>query len=103
MVFCYQNCSDLRREKNCSSDGEKLLNFEAEGQEFFKLFKSNGTIYSNSERQNNILTFSWSFLISNKLEQFEFKLEKKYWDLETFRKSWKILCIVNLYCEPFFK
>ena len=46
MVFCYQNCSDLLWEKNCSSDWEKLLKFEAEGREFenlatkcfFKLF-----------------------------------------------------------------
>ena len=36
MVFCYQNCSDLLWEKNCSSDWEKLLKFEAEGQEFAK-------------------------------------------------------------------
>ena len=32
-VFFYQNCSDLLLEKNCSSDWEKLLKFEAEGQE----------------------------------------------------------------------
>ena len=25
MVFCCQNCSDLLREKNCSSDREKLF------------------------------------------------------------------------------
>ena len=25
MVFCYQNCSDLLWEKNCSSDREKLF------------------------------------------------------------------------------
>ena len=29
------------------------------------------------------------FLISNKFEQLEFKLEKKYWDVETCRKSQK--------------
>ena len=34
MVFCQQNCSDLIWEKNCSSDREKLLKFEAEGWEF---------------------------------------------------------------------
>ena len=28
--------------------------------------------------------------MSNKLEQLEFKLEKKYWDLETCSKSQKI-------------
>ena len=33
------------------------------------------------------LTCSSMFLISNKFEQLEFKLEKKYWDVETCRKS----------------
>jgi hypothetical protein len=52
-----------------------------------------GVIYSNSESSeqfletNAFLTCSWRFLISNKLEQLEFKLKKKYWDLETCRKS----------------
>ena len=36
MVFCYQNCSDLLWEKNCSSDREKKPKFEAEGWEFAK-------------------------------------------------------------------
>ena len=31
MVFCYQNCSELLWEKNCSIDWEKLLKFKAEG------------------------------------------------------------------------
>ena len=35
---------------------------------------------------NTFLTCSWRFLISNKLEQLEFKLEKKM-DLETCWKS----------------
>ena len=39
MVFCYQNCSDLLWEKNCSSDLEKLLKFKAEGQEFAKILR----------------------------------------------------------------
>ena len=38
MVFCYQNCSTVR--KNCSSNQEKLLKFEAEGQEFAKILRS---------------------------------------------------------------
>ena len=33
MVFCYQTCSDRLLEKE-SNDREKLLKFEAEGQEF---------------------------------------------------------------------
>ena len=45
--------------KNCSSDQEKGLKGEAEGPEFPKF-----------------LTCSWRFLISNKLEQLEFILEK---------------------------
>ena len=36
--------------KNWSSDREKLLKFEAEGREFFKIFEITWTIYSNSER-----------------------------------------------------
>ena len=31
----------------------------------------------------------------NKLEKFKFKLEKKYWDLETRKKSWKIFLHIN--------
>ena len=72
MVFCYQNCS---------SDWEKLLKFEAEGQEFAKS-EITITIYLNRERseqflkQNAFLTCSWRFLRSNELEELEFKLEK---------------------------
>ena len=40
MVFCYQNCSDLLWEKKCSRVREKLLKFEAEGQEFAKVLRS---------------------------------------------------------------
>ena len=36
IVFCLQNCSDLLWDKNCSSDQEKHLKFEAEGREFAK-------------------------------------------------------------------
>ena len=60
--------------KKCSSDREKLLKFEAEGREFAKFLRS------LEQFQNAFLTCSWKFLISNKLEQLEFKLEKKYWD-----------------------
>ena len=42
--------------KKCSSDREKLLKFEAEGQEFAKILRSlNKTIYSNSERSEQFL------------------------------------------------
>ena len=40
LIFFYQNCSDQLWEKNCSSDREKLLNFETEGQEFAKKLRS---------------------------------------------------------------
>ena len=40
LVFCYQNCSDLLWEKNCSSDREILLKFKAEGREFAKFLRS---------------------------------------------------------------
>ena len=62
MVFCYQNCSDLLRDE--------------------KFFEITRTIYCSSERLKNLwwrnafLTCSWRFLVSNKLEQFRFKLEQ---------------------------
>ena len=37
------------------------------------------------------LTYFWRCLRSSKLEKLEFKLEKKYWDLEKCRKREKIL------------
>ena len=67
---------------NCSSDQEKLLKFEAEGREFAKFLKSLEQFIQTVKGQNNFwyqnafLTCSWMFLISKKLEQLEFKLEK---------------------------
>ena len=72
----------IERKKNCSSDQEKLLKFKAEGREFAKLWRSLEKIIqtvkgqSNFWKQNAFLTCSWRFLISNKLEQLGFKLEK---------------------------
>ena len=39
--------------KNCSSDGEKLLKFEAEGREFAKILRSLELFIQTSKRQNN--------------------------------------------------
>jgi hypothetical protein len=56
LVFCYQNCSDLLStvRKNCSSDGEKLLKFEAEGREFIKILRSLQQFTQTIKGQNNI-------------------------------------------------
>ena len=68
--------------KNCSSDREKLLKFEAEGREFAKKFRSLDQFIQtvkgqdNFWQQNAFLTCSWRFLRSNKLEQLEFRLAK---------------------------
>ena len=68
--------------KSCSSDREKLLKFEAEGQEFTNLLRSLEQYIQTVKGQNNFreqnafLTCSCRFLISNKLEQLGFKLEK---------------------------
>ena len=76
--------------KNCSSDQGKLLKFKAEGREFAKFSRSLEQFLQTVKGQNNFwqqngfLTCSWRFLRCN---QLEFKLEKKYWDLETRRKS----------------
>ena len=60
--------------KNCSSD---LLKFKAEGREFAKFLRSLEQFIQTVKGQNAFLTCSWRFLIlSNKLEQLEFKLEK---------------------------
>ena len=53
MLFCYQNCSDLLWEKNCSSDWEKLLKFEAEGREFAKFLRSLEQFIQTVKGQNN--------------------------------------------------
>ena len=68
--------------RNCFTEREKLLKFEAEGREFTKILRSLEqfvrTVKGQNKfwQQNVFLTFSWRFLISNKLEQLEFKLEK---------------------------
>ena len=51
--------------KNCSSDQEKHLKFEAEGREFAKFLRSLEQFIQIVKGQNN------------ELEQLEFKLEKK--------------------------
>ena len=68
--------------KNCSSDQDFFLKFEAEGQEFAKFLRSLEQFVqmvigqNNFWQQNAFLTCSWRFLRSNELEQLEFKLEK---------------------------
>ena len=52
-VFCYQNCSDLLWEKKGSSDREKLLKFEAEGQELAKFMRSLEWFIQTVKGQNN--------------------------------------------------
>ena len=50
--------------KNCSSDQEKLLKFEAQGKEFAKYLRSlntNRTIYSNRERSEQFLVTKYHF------------------------------------------
>ena len=82
MVFCYQYCSDLVWEKIVLVIEKKLLKFEAEGQELEKNMRSQEQFIQPMKGQNNLwwqnafLTCSWRFLISNELEELEFKLEK---------------------------
>ena len=51
--FCYQNCSDLLWEKNCSSVQEKLLKFEVEGREFANILRSLEQFIHTVKGQNN--------------------------------------------------
>ena len=41
-------------EKNCCSDREKLLKFEAEGQEFSKILRSLEQFFQTVKGQNNV-------------------------------------------------
>ena len=52
LVFC-QNFSDLLWEKKWFSDWEKLLKFEAEGQEFAKFLRSLEQFIQTVKGQNN--------------------------------------------------
>ena len=97
MVLWFQICPKLLWEK-CSSDREKLLIFEAEGQEFAKILRSLArTIYLNKERseeflkQSAFLICSWRFLRSNTLEQLYIDNSnwKNNWDWKICSKSWK--------------
>ena len=61
--------------KNC--DREILLKIEAEGREFAKFFRSLEKFIQTVKGQKNaFLICSCSFLMSNKLEQLELKLEE---------------------------
>ena len=66
--------------KNCYSDREKRLRSL---EQFIQTVKGQNNFW----QQNAFLTCSWRFLTSYELEKLELKLEKKYWDLETCRKS----------------
>ena len=54
MGFCFQNCSGLLLEKIVQrSHWEKLLKFEAEGQEFAKVLRSLEQFVQTVKGQNN--------------------------------------------------
>ena len=68
--------------KNCSSDQESLLKFEAEGWEFAKCLRRQKKFTQTVKGQNiflkknAFLTCSWIFFRSNTLEELEFRVEK---------------------------
>ena len=55
MIFCYQNCSDLLWEKNCSSDRKKTFKIRGWRPRIFNNLEITRTIYSNSERSEQFL------------------------------------------------
>ena len=76
MVFCYQNCSDLLWEKNCSSDWEKLLKFEAEGREFAKnlprfQFEGKTDVWICQVRGVKANKYIWYYLIAGRWTHFQ--------------------------------
>ena len=78
-VSVYKKLESIYRKKNPK---KKCL---AEGREFVKFLRSLEQFIQAEQFlvTECFLTCSWRFLISNKLEQ----IGKKYWDLETCRKS----------------
>ena len=70
-MFSKLFCPTVR--KSCFSDREELLKFEAEGQEFCKIFDITRTIYLNCDRSeqflNAFLTCSWTSDLIHTLEQ----------------------------------
>ena len=69
--------------RNCFSDLQKKLKFEAESREFAKVLRSLEQFVHTVKGQNNFwhqnafLTSPRRFLRYNELEQLELKLEKK--------------------------
>ena len=53
MVFCYKKLFWPIARKNCSSDREKILKFEAEGREFAKILRSLEQFVQTVKGQNN--------------------------------------------------
>ena len=53
MVFCFPKLFRLTVRKNCSSDREKLLKFEAQGREFTNFLRSLEQFVRTGKGQNN--------------------------------------------------
>ena len=77
-IFSQQKDMCFLSEKR--SGNEVFILFEAEGQKFANILKSLEQFVWTVKGQNNFwsqnafLTHSWRFLISNELEQLDFKL-----------------------------
>ena len=89
--------------KNCSSDREKLLKFEAEGREFAKILRSHEQFTQIVKSQNNFyafLTCSWRFLRLLKLKEFKFKLGVR--NLQEKKLNWTLMITykipINQFC-----
>ena len=89
IVFCFQNCSDLLWEKDCSIDQEKL-----KAENLKKNLRLLGQCIQTVKVQNNLwnkmlfLAFFWRLLRSKTIP---IQIVKNDWVLETYRKSWKRL------------
>ena len=64
--YGYQNCSELLTvRKKCSSDREKLLILEAEGQEFAKILRSQEQFVQTVKAQNKECFFNLFLEVSH--------------------------------------
>ena len=70
---------------NCSSDLKNFKSFSRSLEQFFLTVGQN-----NFGNKIPFLTGSWRFLRGNKFEQFRTQIGTNNWDLETYKKSYKM-------------
>ena len=94
MVFCYQNCSDLLGEKIVLAIKKNFWNSRLKAENLQKILRSFIQKVKGQKKfwyKSAFLTCSWRFLRYKYIRTIIIQIGKKYWDLESCRKSYKNL------------